>query len=93
MDRLEFKKLICKAKMHNGNMGLVFDYSYNGVDCICKLYNLETFYRNDDIKNSINIPLVLGAFVFYFLGGYLLYASLFAAVGSAVNEDPQDAQG
>jgi ABC-2 type transport system permease protein len=44
------------------------------------------------IKNSINIPLVLGAFVFYFLGGYLLYASLFAAVGSAVNEDPQDAQ-
>ena len=25
-------------------------------------------------------------------GGYLLYSSLFAAVGSAVNEDPQDAQ-
>jgi len=45
-----------------------------------------------EIKNSINIPLVLGAFIFYFLGGYLLYASLFAAVGSAVNEDPQDAQ-
>ncbi len=41
---------------------------------------------------QINIPLVLGCFIFYFLGGYFLYSSLFAAVGSAVNEDPQDAQ-
>jgi ABC-2 type transport system permease protein len=41
---------------------------------------------------TINWPLILGSFVFYFLGGYLLYSSLFAAVGSAVNEDPQDAQ-
>lgn len=47
------------------------------------------------IKNnlaSVNLPLVIGCFVFYFLGGYLFYAALFAAVGSAVNEDPQDAQ-
>jgi ABC-2 type transport system permease protein len=41
---------------------------------------------------SINIPLLAGCFLFYFLGGYLLYSSLFAAIGSAVNEDPQDAQ-
>ncbi len=41
---------------------------------------------------QLNIPLLLGAFIFYFLGGYLFYASLFAAVGSAVNDDPQDAQ-
>lgn len=41
---------------------------------------------------QINLPLVLGCFIFYFLGGYFLYSSLFAAVGSAVNEDPQDAQ-
>ena len=42
--------------------------------------------------NEINFPLIIGCFIFYFLGGYLLYSSLFAAVGSAVNEDPQDAQ-
>jgi ABC-2 type transport system permease protein len=42
--------------------------------------------------SGINFPLLLGTFIFYFLGGYLLYSSLFAAVGSAVNEDPQDAQ-
>lgn len=44
------------------------------------------------VMSQINFPLILGCFVFYFLGGYLLYSSLFAAVGSAVNEDPQDAQ-
>ncbi|MBX2931276.1 MAG: ABC transporter permease [Chitinophagaceae bacterium] len=41
---------------------------------------------------QINWVLIIGCFVFYFLGGYFLYASLFAAVGSTVNEDPQDAQ-
>lgn len=41
--------------------------------------------------NTINIPLTLGAFVFFFLGGYLLYSALFAAVGSAVDSDA-DAQ-
>ncbi|GAO44906.1 ABC transporter permease [Flavihumibacter petaseus] len=39
-----------------------------------------------------NMPLILLCFILYFLGGYLIYSSLFAAVGSAVNEDPQDAQ-
>lgn len=44
------------------------------------------------IKQQLNIPLLVGMFVFYFITGYLFYAALFAAVGSAVNEDPQDAQ-
>ena len=42
--------------------------------------------------SDLNLPLIAGCFIFYFIGGYLLYSSLFAAVGSAVNEDPQDAQ-
>lgn len=46
----------------------------------------------NQIFGSINIPLIVGCFLFYFLGGYFMYASLFAAVGSTVNEDPQDAQ-
>lgn len=28
-----------------------------------------------------NLPVMIGMFIFYFLGGYLLYSSLFAAVG------------
>ncbi len=41
---------------------------------------------------SQNWTLIISCFLFFFLGGYFLYASLFAAVGSLVNEDPQDAQ-
>lgn len=40
---------------------------------------------------SIPIGLLLFCFLFYFLGGYLMYASLFAAIGS-VSEDQQEAQ-
>ena len=46
-------------------------------------------------KNTIlsaNWGLIIPCFFFYFIAGYLFYASLFAAVGSVVNEDPQEAQ-
>jgi ABC-2 type transport system permease protein len=42
--------------------------------------------------DSINLPLMLGAFLFYFLGGYLLYSALFAAVGSAVDNETDSQQ-
>jgi ABC-2 type transport system permease protein len=42
--------------------------------------------------DTANWGLILFCFLFYFIGGYLFYSSLFAAVGSAVNEDPQEAQ-
>ena len=41
---------------------------------------------------GINIPQLLSAFVFYFLGGYLLYSALFAAVGSAVDAEADTQQ-
>ncbi len=43
------------------------------------------------VLESTNIPLILFAFLFYFFVGYLLYSSLFAAIGSAV-ESPTEAQ-
>lgn len=46
-------------------------------------------------KNTLsqaNWALIIPCFLFYFIGGYLFYAALFAAVGSVVNEDPQEAQ-
>ena len=42
--------------------------------------------------SGINIPQLLSAFVFYFLGGYLLYSALFAAVGSAVDAEADTQQ-
>jgi ABC-2 type transport system permease protein len=41
---------------------------------------------------SINYPLVLTSFLFYFIGGYLLYGALFAAVGSAVDAESDTQQ-
>lgn len=46
----------------------------------------------DTFKTEVNWGIIITCFLFYFLGGYLFYASLFAAVGSVVNEDPQEAQ-
>lgn len=44
-----------------------------------------------NIQQTDFLP-ILVVFLFYFLGGYFLYSSLFAAVGSAVGDDPQDVQ-
>lgn len=46
--------------------------------------------RFDSFKEQLGkfpIALLLGTFVFYFLGGYLLYAALFAALGAIMGED------
>ncbi len=48
--------------------------------------------QTQDIFSSINVPLVLFCFGFYFLGGFFFYAALYAAIGSAVNEDMREAQ-
>ncbi len=41
---------------------------------------------------SINFVVIIGSFLFYFLGGYLLYSALFAAVGSAVDNEADSQQ-
>ncbi len=42
--------------------------------------------------NIINFPLIIGMFLFYFVGGFLLYGALFAAVGSAVDNEADTQQ-
>jgi ABC-2 type transport system permease protein len=41
---------------------------------------------------TINLPVIIGSFLIFFLGGYLLYAALFAAVGAAVDSDADTQQ-
>jgi ABC-2 type transport system permease protein len=45
-----------------------------------------------NVFSSINIPLIIFCFAFYLLGGFFFYSSLYAAIGSAVNEDMREAQ-
>lgn len=53
---------------------------------------MKILQAKTEILESVNWLLIIGCFLFYFLGGYLFYASLFAAVGSVIDEDPQEAQ-
>ena len=49
----------------------------------------------EDIFSSledINFGLILGMFIFFFIGGYLLYASFFAIIGSAVDNEADTQQ-
>ncbi|HLP93229.1 MAG TPA: ABC transporter permease [Saprospiraceae bacterium] len=39
-----------------------------------------------------NWPLLIGSFIIYFLGGYFIYSSMFAAVGSAMGDDLGEGQ-
>lgn len=41
---------------------------------------------------TINFPYIFGTFIFYFIGGYLAYSALFAAVGSAVDNETETQQ-
>jgi len=46
------------------------------------------------LKGLSTLPMgkIVSLFIFYFIGGYLTYASIFAALGSVVSEDQQEAQ-
>lgn len=41
---------------------------------------------------TINFPLIITMFLFYFLSGYLLYSALFAAIGAAVDSETDTQQ-
>jgi len=44
-----------------------------------------------DFLDGLPVATIIGGFLFFFLGGYLLYSSMFAAIGAAV-DDQTDAQ-
>lgn len=53
---------------------------------------MEGFSSVLDSIKDVNFPLVITCFIIYFLGGYLLYSALFAAVGSAVDNETETQQ-
>ncbi len=62
--------------------------------------NVEQMLEKSDsgmagiMKKIYNLPygMILFSFIFYFIGGYLLYASLFAAIGGAVDNETDTQQ-
>ena len=53
---------------------------------------MEAIGKLNDVLGQVNIPLILGAFLFFFLTGYLFNAALFAMVGSAVDSEADTQQ-
>lgn len=45
-----------------------------------------------DLFGHIHIPTIILSFIFYFIGGYLLYGALFAAIGAAVDNEADTQQ-
>ncbi len=45
-----------------------------------------------NVITTVNWPLMIGLFFFYFIGGYLLYGSLMAAIGAAVDNETDSQQ-
>lgn len=52
----------------------------------------DTGTKISDMMSSINFPLLISMFIFYFLAGYLLYSALFAAIGAAVDSETDTQQ-
>jgi ABC-2 type transport system permease protein len=79
--------------------GIMLTFSQDDIQAAQSMQNGNTAASAEMIRNmkyvagSVNWTLIISCFMFYFLGGYLFYASLFAAVGSLVNDDPNDIQG
>ncbi|MCF6170517.1 MAG: ABC transporter permease [Bacteroidales bacterium] len=53
---------------------------------------IDKFMLVAEVLNSTNFTVMIFSFIFYFLGGYLLYSSLFAAIGGAVDQDADTQQ-
>lgn len=64
----------------------------NGVDATQLSGDMGAMAEVQQMLGSINITQLLVSFVFFFIGGYILYASLFAAIGSAVDNESDTQQ-
>ena len=74
------------------------------IACIFLIYNIgkvsgqstgamaEAVGGVQRVFTSVHILTVVGCFIFYMLGGFFFYSSLYAAIGSAINEDMREAQ-
>ncbi len=84
-DKTDQEKIEQMAKVHSGN-------EVNQVSPVDSQQSPMAMNKLSFIMESINFPVFLLSFIFYFLSGYLLYSALFAAIGSAVDSETDTQQ-
>jgi ABC-2 type transport system permease protein len=55
-------------------------------------FDAEAMDQVMEVLGGINFQVMILSFLFYFLGGYLLYSSLFAAIGGAIDHETETQQ-
>ena len=79
------------------NLGLGFDLSSSTANVPAQISDINALSANNEINSmigallNINWGTLFFCFIVYFLGGYLLYSSFFAAIGAAIDTS-SDAQ-
>ena len=61
-------------------------------DQLSNIKNQDMMNEVTDALKTVNFGVMISMFLFYFMGGYLLYGSLFAAIGSAVDNEADTQQ-
>lgn len=82
-----------------GTIGLVVGFSINEMQELKTLSDNPAMVNVDVdqlqfVADFLALPLgkIIGIFLFYFMGGYLFYGALFAAIGSAVDSETDTQQ-
>ncbi|PLX19273.1 MAG: ABC transporter permease [Marinilabiliales bacterium] len=77
------QEVVAQDLFQQQNLAQVEQIQPQELDKVAQIFN--------SVK-SIDFGVIFGSFIFYFLGGYLLYGSLFAAIGSAVDNETDTQQ-
>ncbi|MCS6819714.1 MAG: ABC transporter permease [Chitinophagales bacterium] len=72
---------------------LVFGITFGESSLSVNASSQQDAFNNDEIQmafnqlSKLNFPIIISVFIFFFIGGYLLYGALFAAIGAAINDE------
>jgi ABC-2 type transport system permease protein len=80
-----------KQKFSNENIEMIMKKSPDGTS-VEDMDQIMSTQKAIEKVNQINWGLMIPCFIFYFIGGYLLYGALFAAIGGAVDSESDTQQ-
>lgn len=86
-----FMATVVKEKFSAQNIEQIMQKSPDGT-AVQDIDELRETQQVVERVNQINWGLMIPCFIFYFLGGYLLYGALFAAIGGAVDSESDTQQ-